>query len=176
MIKLHKDEKIILEARKHWFILFAEALFLAFLLVLPIVVAIGANILNASKFITVVGDSTFLFIILTAAWLLFIWITFFVIWTNYYLDILVVTNKRIIDIDQGGLFSREVSTSMLENLEDITIEVHGIIATLLDFGNIHLQTAAESREFVVEGIPNPVKVKGLIFEAYNNVESKNHHT
>lgn len=168
MIKIEKDEKKILEVRKHWFILFAETFFLVFFLVLPILIALGANMLGVSKFITIAGDATFIYIILASAWILFIWILFFAIWTNYYLDILIVTDKRVIDIEQKGFFSREVAVSQLEHVEDVTTEVHGIIATLLGFGNIHLQTAAESREFTIKGIPNPSEVRRRIMQAHED--------
>lgn len=172
MIKIEKDEKIILEIRKHWFVLFSKTLFLVFLLVLPVVVVVGANILGISKFITVIGDGTFISIILTTTWLLFIWITFFVIWTDYYLDILIITNKRVIDINQKGLFSRDIAVSQLENVEDVATEIHGLIATLLNFGNIQLQTAGEKREFIVKGIPNPSNIRRQIMKAHENALRK----
>lgn len=177
MIKLDKNEKVILEVRKHWFILFAETLFLVLLLLLPIIVIAGARFLEISGFIEVAGNEIFLYIILTSTWLVFVWITFFVIWTDYYLDILIVTNKRVIDINQKGLFNREVSTFKLDRMQDITTEIYGLIATLLKFGNIQLQTAGETNEFIIKGIPDPVKVKRQILDIYNNVvENKKNQT
>jgi len=169
MIKLDKNEKVILEARKHWFILFTETFFLIFLLLFPLFIFIGIKILNIQQYIKFIGDGTFLSIMFIAIWFLFIWIIFFVIWTNYYLDILIVTNKRIIDIEQKGLFSREVSTFRLDRIQDITIEVRGILATLLDFGDVHIQTAGEKRDFVAKGAPHPTLIKRKIRNAYNEV-------
>jgi len=68
-------------------------------------------------------------------------------------------------MDQKSLFSRDVATSMLEHVEDITTEIHGLIPTLLGFGDIHLQTAAESREFTIKGIPSPADVRRKIMKA-----------
>jgi uncharacterized membrane protein YdbT with pleckstrin-like domain len=169
MIKIGKDEKIILEIRKHWFVLFSKTLFLVFLLALPVIIAVGANILNLSKFVTLIGDGTYISIILTSVWLLFIWITFFVIWTDYYLDILIITDKRIIDINQKRLFSRDISVSQLDHIEDVSTEIHGLIATLLNFGNIQIQTAGENREFIVQGVPNPDNIRRQIMEAHKSV-------
>ncbi len=175
MIKLDKDEKIILQVRKHWFILFGETLFLVFLLLLPVIIIIATSLLKVSGFIEITGNEIFLYIIITSLWLLFIWVTFFVIWTDYYLDILIVTNKRIVDIEQKGLFSREVSTFRLDRIQDITTEVHGLIATLINFGDVHIQTAGESREFIAKGIPKPTKVRRQILDVYNEVMKKNQH-
>ncbi len=169
MIKLDKNEKVLLEARKHWFILFTETFFLLFLLLLPVFLFVGIKILNIQQYVKFTGEGIFLSIIVIAVWFLFIWIIFFVIWTNYYLDILLVTNKRIIDIEQKGLFSREVSTFRLDRIQDITVEVRGVLATLLDFGDVHIQTAGERRDFTAKGVPHPSIIKRKIRNAYNEV-------
>ena len=174
MIKLDKKEEVILDARKHWFILFARTLFLVFLVFFPIILLIGIKVSGFSQFITINGESLYIWIALTSIWFLFAWIIFFVIWTDYYLDILIVTNKKIIDIDQRGLFHREVSTFRLDRIQDITIEIHGLIATLLDFGDVHIQTAGEKREFVAKSIPSPAKVKKQIWDAYNKAMKDEH--
>jgi len=169
MIKLDKNEKVVLEVRKHWFILFARTLFLVFFILLPAILLIGVKMSDISEFITISGEPIYIWIALTSVWLLFVWIIFFVIWTDYYLDILIVTSKKVIDIEQKGLFHREVSTFHLNRIQDITIEINGIIATLLDFGNLHIQTAGEKREFIAKSIPCPSKVKKQIWDAHDAV-------
>lgn len=166
MIHIEKDEKILLEVRKHWFILFAETLFLVVLALVPAGLAAIAQIVDLSSFVTFDGDGIYLAIIATAIWVLFLWTIFFIIWTDYYLDMLIVTDKRVIDIEQKGLFARNIATSQLEHIEDVTTEVHGIIATLLNFGTIHLQTAAESREFTMKGVPGPANIRRKIMNAH----------
>ena len=52
----------------------------------------------------------------------------------------------------------------MERIQDITIDIHGIIPTLLDFGDIHVQTAGDSQEFVMKGAPNPRRLKELILK------------
>ncbi len=84
----------------------------------------------------------------------------------------VITNKRLIDVEQFGFFHREVSTLRMEQIQDITVETRGIVATLLNFGNIHVQSAAESREFTIRGIPNPKKIKELIFKQHDRAIEK----
>jgi len=173
MINLEKKEEIVFAIRKHWFILFAESLFLVFLLLLPIPVYIGFETIGLFSVIQIAGDPLHLLMAIFAAWLLFVWITFFVVWTDYYLDILILTNKKVIDVEQKGLFSREVSTFRLDRVQDITVEVHGIIPTLLGFGKIQIQTAGEDQEFIVNGIPKPYKTKDKILaEAHNLMENR----
>ena len=159
MIRLGKDEKIISITRKHWFILMKETIFLLFLLCLPFVVVTVFSILNADHVIEISGNIITLFVVGSSVFLLFVWMIFFIIWTDYYLDILILTNKHIIDVEQKGLFSRELSAFRLDKIQDVTAESNGVIQTVLSFGTIHIQTAGEDQDFIVRGIPKPFEVK-----------------
>lgn len=167
MIKLDKNEKIIFKIRKHWFILFAESFFLIFLLLFPVAGFIAINATDMLSSIQFAGNVSYLLIAISATWFLFLWIAFFVIWTDYYLDILILTNLRVVNIDQRGLFSRKVSTFKLHRIQDVSVDVHGIIPTLLGFGKVHIQTAGESQKFVISGIPHPYKTKSEILKGVN---------
>jgi len=168
MIKLDKDEKILLEIRKHWFILLTETFFLLFLAAIPFVLFTGVSLTHVLRFITVEGSGTSIFVALSCIWLLFVWLTFFVIWTDYYLDILIITSKKVIDIEQKGLFYRDVSTFRLDKIQDITVKVSGLIPTMLHFGNLYIQTASEEQSFAAIGIPHPDRIKWQIQDAQNN--------
>ncbi|MEK7575709.1 MAG: PH domain-containing protein [Patescibacteria group bacterium] len=158
MIKLEEDEKIILEERKHWFILLAETFFLVLLAILPF----ALFVFHWSK----VPINLSLILILISIWLLFLWIAFFVIWTDYYLDVFILTNKRIVKTEQNGFFNREASTLSLDKIQDVTMDVRGIIMTFLNIGNISIQTASESPEFIIKGLGNPEKIKEMIMNEY----------
>lgn len=150
MIHLDKDEKIEIIIRKHWFIFFSESVIFLAMAVIPILLPLDFDL------------KIFSFVYLT--WLLALWMTFTYEWTDYYLDALIITNKRIIDVEQKGLFSREIASCFLENIQDVTINVSGVIATFLDFGKLSVQTAGERREFIMRGAKSPNKVKRIILE------------
>lgn len=162
MITIEDDEKIILEVRRHWFVLFAQSLPLLFLALVPLIIKIGFQATGLSDIVALGKNTETLITIATAVWIWFIWVAFFMVWTDYYLDILILTNKRIIDIEQKGLFSREISTFRLDRIQDVTAEVNGIIATFLNFGDIHIQTAGEVPEIAVRGIPHPHHVRETV--------------
>ncbi len=44
----------------------------------------------------------------------------------------------------------------------MTIERSGLLRTLLDYGDIVCQTAAELQEFRLQGIPNPREIQALV--------------
>lgn len=162
MLELDKDEKIVLKVRRHKLVLVFESLFLIFFLVAPPLL-----FWLSERAISIRGNDLALFLSIYSVILLIAWMIFFIIWTNYYLDVLIVTNERIIDIEQRGFFHRELSTVRLENIQDITVNISGVLATFLDYGTLKIQTAAESREFIIHDVPEPNKVKSTIYDLHN---------
>ncbi|KKS13069.1 MAG: hypothetical protein UU69_C0014G0013 [Candidatus Magasanikbacteria bacterium GW2011_GWA2_41_55] len=75
-------------------------------------------------------------ILLGSVYALSIWLFFYTAFVNYFLDIWIVTNDRIIDIRQQGLFARTVAELDLFRVQDVTSECHGLFATIFDFGNV----------------------------------------
>jgi hypothetical protein len=170
MIQLEAEEKVLLTIRKHKFILFLQSSFIPFFVVgLPVVYAL----LYKAGYTAILGnDAIYLFAFLYSGVLLLSWIVFFIFWTDYYLDILLVTNKRILDIEQKGFFNRELAIVRLEKVQDITVSVKGVLATFLDFGSLHIQTAAESREFIINDVPNPNKIRKIIYGLHSKILEK----
>ena len=84
----------------------------------------------------------------------------------------MVTNERVINVDQRRLFSRRVSEVRLAQVQDITSEVEGFLHTFFKFGDINLQTAAESGKFTFKNIPNPDNVRETILKLMEKNKTK----
>ena len=84
-------------------------------------------------------------------------------WIDYYLDAFVITDKRILDIDQIGLFRHTVSEFRMDKVQDVTIEVPNFSATFFHYGNIKIQTAGESF-FSINEVPSPHLARDLILK------------
>lgn len=161
-IILDDDEELVLVTRKHWFILFSRIFIPVLLLTTPLVISFVELPPAFSEMVYPEGLPWFL----GALFALFLWMLIFQIWTDYYLDMWVVTSKRIIAIDQRGLFYRSISSFRFERLQDITVEINGIIATILDFGTIEAETAGHGEtEFSFRGAPHPRELKSKIIQA-----------
>ncbi len=164
-IRLEADEEVLLQVRKHWFILALQIFVLVIVSTFPylLYVAISSNAQTAEMFASNVpaGMSVSLY----SAWLLIIWMTFFNIWNNYYLDVWTITNKRLIAVDQRGFFFRTTASFRLDRLQDIEISVNGLLATFLDYGSIEMQTAGEQRNFKATGLPGPGYIKATILRS-----------
>jgi len=102
--------------------------------------------------------------LLVSIYYLGIWIFFFSQFTDYYLDINIVTNDRILDINQKGLFGRVVAELDLTRVQDVHSEIKGIIPTMLNYGTVEIQTAGGEQNFIFEQVPNPHAVRQRIIE------------
>ena len=89
------------------------------------------------------------------SWLLLLWVSLFYGWTIYYLNVWIVTNERVIDVHQKGLFSRELLTAELERVQDVTVDTEGFFQTLLDYGTLTIHTAGEGSDFIITNAANP---------------------
>ena len=164
MIPLEPDEKIIFTIQKHWIVYGLEAFLMIGLVIIPIVFL--SYLINLS-FVQLSGDHFFLFIFCSSLWFLFCWVIFFIVWTNNYLDELVITDKRVIDIEQISLFSREISSFPLDKIQDITIEINGFLPTMMHYGDIIIETAAEDEQARMNTVPNPEKIKNDILALHH---------
>lgn len=95
---------------------------------------------------------------------LWIWLFFFGQFIDFYLDVWIVTNDRIVNIEQKGLFARTISELDLYKVQDVTSEVHGMLHTFFNYGNVHVQTAGEQERFIFRQIPRPHDVRKRILE------------
>jgi hypothetical protein len=142
-----KDENIVRIIRKDIFVMLQKIILEILLIVLPFIflaasITLFPNILE--------GDISYPFVVLFGGiYYLFIWLFFFFSFIDYYLDVWIITNKRIIDVEQRGFFSRVISEQKIENIQDVTSEIHGIIPTIFKFGTVHVQTAAEKSRFIL---------------------------
>lgn len=162
------DEKMVLILHRHWWALLREIIgvlliFLAPFIAVPVIASLVAQAPNAANIGAVVG-------FLGASWLLICWHLLFTRWTDYYFDIWIITNWRIIDVDLQGLFKIDVATLLdLDHIQDITTQSDGIVANILNFGNIEIQTAGTKREFTFDDAPNPRSVERVIRSAQEDL-------
>jgi uncharacterized membrane protein YdbT with pleckstrin-like domain len=169
-LKLESDEVILATVRKHWLILISKTALVVIAAVMPFIffpILLSATPL--AELAPYVDPWIMHLLFLGCAWLLISWMVLFSIWTDYYLDMWIVTTKRVIAIDQQGFFKRRVASFRLERLQNLTVDIRGVIETLLNFGNITAETAGNTETFIIRGIPDPRGLKALIQEHADEV-------
>jgi uncharacterized membrane protein YdbT with pleckstrin-like domain len=78
---------------------------------------------------------------------------------------LIVSDKSLIQVIQRGLFIRKVSRLSMSNVQDVTAEHNGFLATIFNFGTLTVQTAGEEDNFIFPYCPNPDLYADRILEA-----------
>jgi hypothetical protein len=159
------EERLVIFLRRHWVNLFLQIWPLLAFLVLIII----------SYFFLInfggLGEGEIILSFGTSVVSLFLWAFLFFIFIDYYLDVWVITNERIVNIEQRGLFKREISELRLEKVQDLTTEIGGIISTLFDFGDLYVQTAGKRERFLFKSIPHPERIKDVILVLSGEEES-----
>ncbi len=167
-IHLDRDEKVIKIVRKHVFILLLKVFNILVVALLPIILwtILSANT-SVNQLLGIDLDKYLdYFVYLYSLWLTFCWLAITYIWTDHYLDVWAITNKRIVTIEQVTLFHRNTGSFRLEKLQDVNVEISGLLATVLHYGTIELQTASGSEEeFKTNYIPHPRSLRSTILQA-----------
>ncbi len=159
MISLRADEKILLVIRRHWFVMVGPTIFGGVILLFP-----SLFFTIAPRLFPAIGENPALEPIINfylSLYILMVLLYLFIFWSDYYLDIWIITTKRLIDIEQRGLFNRQISEMNLNNIQNVSVEIRGVIPTLLKFGNLRVETAGEE-SFTIRDAPNLYEAKDYI--------------
>lgn len=162
IVPIAHDERIVMVLRHHW-IVFAGHILLhvGFALLLPFMWGLLLTLfpqMDTSQTIVAIA------FILTSSYYLALWVLFFNGFINYYLDMWVVTTKRIMDVEQHTLFRRTIAEQPLSRVQDITSDIHGVLATFLHYGDIVVQSAGTKEKFIFHSLPHPELISRTILE------------
>jgi uncharacterized membrane protein YdbT with pleckstrin-like domain len=155
----HENEQVERVIHRHWFnilIQFIVVFFCTFFIMAGLY-ALPTLFPGAMQ-----SDSTAFFGFIQSTLLLFLWLYGFLVWIDYYFDVWIVTNERIVNIEQKGLFNRRISELRFSRVQDVTAAVDGLIPTVLNFGDVYVQTAAEEERFVFRQVGDPFAVKDMV--------------
>jgi uncharacterized membrane protein YdbT with pleckstrin-like domain len=104
-----------------------------------------------------------------AAYYLFLLVLATVLWMDYYYDMYVVTDSHILDINQRSLLFRRVARTSLLRVQDVTVRVLGLWASILDYGTVNVQTAGHEEDITLLDIPKPAEVARSIMQLHDAI-------
>lgn len=164
-------EHLVLYLRRHWIYLVWHFSLYAVLALIPVgmyyffIEHLTFYIENPIVFATL--------FLLGSVYYLYIVLFFYATFIDYYLDVWIVTNRRIIMIEQKGLFNRTRAEFELSRIQDITAHQQGLLSTFLTYGDIIMQTAGERVHATFKQVDNPFEVQNIIQKLV--AECKKHH-
>lgn len=99
-----------------------------------------------------------IFVILVLSGLLAAGRTFF----SWQRTSLVVTDQRVVDIDQRGFFNRTLMEVEYQDIEEVSFKIKGFWATVFRFGTVLIRTAGERADIAVRRVHQPIKLQHLL--------------
>ncbi|MBP9731969.1 MAG: PH domain-containing protein [Candidatus Magasanikbacteria bacterium] len=156
-IKQKSYERIIHVLRRHPITFVPTIMLFIALFAIPVVLYLIA----AKNFPDVVTNAQIypLLVLGGSTYYLSIYLFFYAHFIDYYLDIWIVTNDRVIDNEQHGLFHRTTTELELYNIQDVTSQVTGIVGTFFKFGNVTLKTSSVNTNIVFRDVPHPENIR-----------------
>jgi hypothetical protein len=156
-ITLESNEELFMVVRKHWIILVETFTFLAML----------TGMCFGIYFIGAFAGIPTIFTILTLIGICMISLQYiFVHWVNNELDLLIITNRRIISYDQIRFLDRKMSQTTIDLVQEVNSSTSGLLGNILHYGNLIIKTASDSAsdvsDFNMTHIPEPINTSRLI--------------
>lgn len=150
------DEEIIFTCRQHPWVL-AKSFCYVILAIILVVITFLIWRVNQFSIGVLVAGLIFVVTLISSRWF------------TYSNDLLILTNQRIIKIDQLALFNRRVTEAELSNILNVSHEIKGPIKSLLNFGDINIDTSGSDRNFLVlANIENPHFIQEKIVATQKN--------
>lgn len=173
-LKLQPGEHILIAVRKHWLVYVGGAIPYLFLAYLPVLIIdlVAWSEFSGAAWASQLTIENPLVAFAVGIWWLFVWMGAFSSFMRYYLDVWIITNKRIIDVEQVDFFNREVTSLFLDRVEDVTMDVTGFFHTLFGFGTITAQSAGATEKITLPGIGYPRHVRDVLMQEIAKYEEK----
>jgi membrane protein YdbS with pleckstrin-like domain len=156
-IKKKDYEKIVYVLRRHWITFIPIVLFFLFLLLIPVIIY---YFLNIAVMAWQENEIIYPLLVLFGGIYYLVTLAFFSFrFVEFYLDVGIVTNDRVLDVEQLGLFSRSISELDLFRIQDVSTEVHGVLATIFQFGDVVIKTASSNAHIIFRNVSNPNEIR-----------------
>lgn len=142
----YDDEAVVMVFRKHPVVMRKGLIIASFALLLGVIPAAVKPELGFGLFF---GG--------LAAGFVLAFIIMFGYWIGWYFSVYIVTDQRLIQVSQKGLFHRSVVDIALNQITMINYEIAGFQETLLGFGTIVVQTYVG--DLTIKDVHHPAKIQ-----------------
>lgn len=152
---LRPGERIEYVLHRHWITLFYTGSYI-FMLVFITVLGIVLHT-TLARFL----PSTLLALMLVT-FIMFFTLFIYVYWVDNELDFYIITNERIIAIEQLSFLNRTVRECSLDQVQEVNGFARGLLENLLNYGTVTIRTASEVSEFNMAFAPEPLENARII--------------
>jgi len=141
---------------KHWFVLL-QAIFIPLLVIVSLVVLLvwlGTSPQILDSLGQAAGPVQVVLVLLLVIFsLVFVWQ-----YVNWWNDIYILTENRIIDISRIPLIYEDRREAYLEQIQDASYTIPSLLYRILGLGDVFIETAGKAQNFEFKTVPNPAQV------------------
>lgn len=94
------------------------------------------------------------------------------VFVAWYYNVFIITNKRVIDIDQRGFFERIVSEADFSEIQDVSHRRKGIWQTIFRYGDVRIQIADTDIGLEIKNVRAPEETQQLISDLLHPARRK----
>ena len=157
------DEIIKIIIRKHWIIYLFFAFKFSMVLVLPLTIMIFLTVSSIipANYASIIWAFFLLYF-------LFGYLIIFIEWLNEELDTVIITDERIINVDQISFLHRSIAETSLAHLSDVRGRQKGIWADIFNYGLVEMQSGADQTISKIFYVAKPFKVAEKVLDLRND--------
>ncbi len=147
-------EKIEVIIKRHWivYVIIGAYFFSAILLTVALIFFLFSTV--------------WIYILMIMFWMFFLLFSY-VQWLDHELDLFIITNFRIIWIEQVSLLNRIVSECSLSQIQEVWSKTQWFFANILNYWTITMQTAWNATNFIMEFAPDAIHTSSMILNIIN---------
>jgi len=153
----NNDEKVIKVSNRHPFTFFRDA--------------VGSFVLF---FASLAAMLVFFYVpyVLPVAFVVFVFsiIGGFYSYFTWERDKFIITDQRVVDIEQKTLFMRSQKETYLDKIQDVSFDIKGFWGSIFHYGTVNIQTASGT-SLTLDDIHQPEVVQKMILELIKENES-----
>lgn len=148
-----KNEVVLCFCRKHWIALFPHMVIFTMIFIVPFLLLAFTPGETLERIFSPSAYRVLAAVILAV--MTYYFHRFFLRCFTYYLQILIITNFRVIQLDQTLFFKHNRDSIDLPEIQDIVIQRRGLFQTVLNYGELTITLSSAHATKVLSRIPNP---------------------
>lgn len=152
-------EQIFILLRRHWSTNLGWIINEIFYSLIPVLLYLGADLIGFNLIESLSGK---LFVVMLLIYYSFIFTNSIRHLYDWYYNVYIVTNERVIDYDFIPFASRAVAETVLTSVQDVKEKSIGFLPSLFNYGEVSIYSAADRNVITFEAVPNPTFVRDKI--------------
>lgn len=152
-------EEILTVIKRHWIV---YVMIWVFFLVGIIITTILFSLLNFTP----------ISILINVVFWMFFSIFLYIEWLNHELDMYVVSNNRVIWINQISFLNRAVSECNLWQVQEVNSKTSWLFANIFNYWTLSIQTAWNATTLIMDYAPDPMQTARKILNIVDDYRDK----